>query len=192
MKKELLDSIKKDYKDYSKMVETNFKEMDEEFITPGRFKRVNNIREKYGHWVNSEDIDVYDYILEEAINNNIIDAEVGDTNKILMYISELSYDTYRKLFEGGLELPKADPESIYVLYMDIEDNTKYFILKDYQEEFEKTHNVIVRYKNPNCNAGWNFERNIEELEAARKEFIKGAIHSEQEEAAKQFVKKYQE
>lgn len=191
MKQELLDNIKKDYSDYSKMVETNFKEMDEEFITPGRYKRVSSIREKYGHWVNSEDIDVHDYILEEAISNNLEDAEIGDTNKILMYISELNYDTYKKLFNGELNLEKADPESIYILYMDIEDNTKYFILKEYQERFEKTHNVIVRYKNPNCNAGWNFERNIEGLEDARREFIKGALSNNQEEAANQFVKKYQ-
>lgn len=191
MKQELLDNIKKDYSDYSKMVETNFKEMDEEFITPGRYKRVSSIREKYGHWVNSEDIDVHDYILEEAISNNLEDAEIGDTNKILMYISELNYDTYKKLFKDELNLEKADPESIYILYMDIEDNTKYFILKEYQERFEKTHNVIVRYKNPNCNAGWNFERNIEGLEDARREFIKGALSNNQEEAANQYVKKYQ-
>ena len=192
MKQELIDSIKKDYEDYNKMIETNFKEAEEEFITPGRLKRVNSIREKYGNWVTSEDMDINDYVLDEAINNNLQDKELGDTNKLLMYIAELQYDTYKALFRDRFSLPNADEEDTYILYMDIEDNTKYFIKKDFQEEFEKKHKIVVMYKNPNCNAGWNFDRNMELLNGVRREFIKDAMYTEQEEVAKQFVMKYQE
>lgn len=192
MKQELLDSIKKDYEDYNKMIETNFKETEEEFITPGRLKRVNGIRKKYRYWVTSEDVDINDNVLDEAINSNLESAELGETNKLLMYISELQYDTYKSLFGNGFSLPNVDEEDNYILYMDIEDNTKYFIKKEFQEEFEKRHNVIVMYKNPNCNAGWNFDRNMEILKEIRREFIRSAMSNEQEEVAKQFVKKYQE
>lgn len=191
MKQELLESIKKDYEDYLKMVESNFKELDDEFITPGRLKRVEKIREKHSYWITSEDVDIYDYILDEAIDNNLVDNEIGNTNKVLMYIAELTYNTYNKLFKKELELPKMNPEYTYVLYMDIEDNSKYFIPKEYQKEFEESHNVIVTYKNPNCNAGWNFDRNIEGIKEVRREFIKQAMHEEQEEVAKEFIKKYQ-
>lgn len=193
MKQVLLESIKKDYEDYKKMIETNFKETDEEFITPGRFKRVDEIRKKYDtHWVTSEDMNINDYALDEAISNHIASIEEKDTNRILMYISELKYDTYKKVFDKGFDLPNAEEKDTYVLYMDIEDNTKYFIKKDFQEEFEKKHDVVVMYKNPNCNAGWNFYRNMELLSDARREFIRDAMYQNQDEAVKQFIKRYQE
>lgn len=192
MKQELIDSIKKDYEDYNKMIETNFKETEEEFITPGRLKRVNSIREKYGNWVTSEDMDINDYVLDEAINNNLQDKELGDTNKLLMYIAELQYKTYRILFEEEIKVPNVKDEDTCILYMDIENNEKYFVKKENQEEFEKTHNVIVMYKNPNCSLGHNYDRNIELLNDAKREFIREAMYTEQEEVAKQFVMKYQE
>jgi hypothetical protein len=191
MKQEIIDNIIKDYKDYKKMVENDFQELNEEFTTPGRIKRVSKIKEKHESWVTSEDIDINDNILDEAINSNLVGTEVGDTNKVLIYISELTYDTYKKIFKDELEMSCTNPNAIYVLYMDIEDNSKYFIQKEYQEEFEKSHNVIVKYKNPNCNAGWNFDRNYyDEVKEARREFIIGTMENTQEDAAKELIMKY--
>lgn len=193
MKQELLDSIIRDYKDFSKMVETNFEEENDKDITPGRLKRIEKIRNKHVYWIDSDELSIYDNILNEAIDNNIEGVEIGETNKILLYISELNYDTYMSLFKEDYELPKTSTNSTYILYMDIEDNSKYFIQKEYQKEFEETHNVIVKYKNPNCNAGWNFDRNYyEEIKEVRREFIKSTMESSQEEAAKVLLKKYQE
>ena len=192
MKQELLDLIKKDYEDYKRMIDTNFSEEDEKMITPGRLKRVERIREKHSRWVNSEDIDIYDCILNEAVDTNLKGKDIISTNEILMYISELTYGTYEKLFKDDYELPKEDENAVYILYMDIENNCKYFIPKEFQKKFEETHNIIVPYKNENVNPGANYSRNIGLIKSVRNEFIKEAMYSSQEEASKEFIKKYQE
>ena len=102
----------------------------------------------------------------------------------------MRYGTFAKLFNFPTD--NINPEDIYILYMDIESDEKCFISKDNQKSFESTNDVVVMYKNPNCNQGCNFDRNIEGLQSARREFIKDAFYTEQEEAARQFIKKYQE
>ena len=192
MKQELLDSIKKDYEDYKKMVETNFSEAEDNMITPGRLRRIEKVKEKYSTWVGLRDKNIYDCILDEAIYNNLKEKNLGKTNGILMYISEFPYDIFLKLFNNIYELPESKNNDVYILYIDIEDYTKYFIPKELQKEFEKKHNVIVTYKNPNCNNGRIYDRNMEGLEEIRREFIRSAMYVKQEEAAKVFVKKYKE
>lgn len=193
MKPELLENIIKEYKDYIRMVETNFEELNDKDITPGRLKRVEKIKHKHEYWIDSEELSIYDNVLDEAINNSIEGKEIGETNKILLFISELDYDTYRALLEDDQELPVSNVNTTYILYMDIEDNSKYFIEKEKQKEFEDTHNVIIKYKNPNCNAGWNFHRNYYNgIKEAKRDFIRSAMELSQEEAAKEFVKKYKE
>lgn len=190
MKQELIDSIKREYKDITKMIETNFIEEQQEFTTPGRKEEIKRIREKHSHWVASEDVDINDYVLDEAINSTIKNKDIGNTNKVLMYISELQYETYSKLFKDEIEIEENDPSTVYLLYMDIEDNTKYFVKKEEQKTFEETHNVVVTYKNPNCNLGWNHDRNIQGLNDIRNEFIKESFYNDQEEVAAQLIKKY--
>ena len=69
-------------------------------------------------------------------------------------------------------------------------NTKYFVKKEEQKTFEETHNVVVTYKNPNCNLGWNHDRNIQGLNDIRNEFIKESFYNDQEEVVAQLIKKY--
>ena len=190
MNKELFNSIKREYEDITKMVETDFIEEEQEFTTPGRKEKINRIKEKHIHWLTSEDVDINDYVLDEAINLALKNKEIEETNKILMYISKLQYETYSVLFKDEVNVDDKNPEKVYVLYMDIEDNTRYFVEEEKQEEFERTHNVIVTTKNPNMNAGWNYDRNIQNIEEIKKEFIKEAFYSSQEEAASQLIKKY--
>lgn len=191
MKEELLKNIKKEYDDISQLVKTNFAELDQEFVTPGRLKEIERIRKQHSHWVTSEDIDIYDQILSEVINKNTKDDNIGKTNRILMFISELNYDTYTKLFSEEINIEEAQPEDTYILYMDIEDNSKYFVKKENQAEFEASNNVIVPFKtNPNISAGWNHDRNIQRVEEIRNEFIKNSLYAPQEEAASQLIKKY--
>ena len=187
MKQEIIDSIKEDYEDITKMIETKFSEEKDESITLARYNKLRRLEEFHWH-SESSGIDSSEFALEEAIASNFSVSDTGETNKILMYISELDYDTYKKLFKE--EMKDKDPNTVYILYMDIEDETKYFVRKENQEEFEKTHQVIVTYKNPEVNAGWNFERNYYGLQFIRRNFIRKAMYSTQEETAKQFVKKY--
>ena len=193
MKQELLDTIKSHYEDYTKMVETNFEELKKDFVTPGRKKVLEHIEKEYLNWVEKEE-NIDECILVEAIKTVIRDEnnkeiDLGETNEILMYISELEYETYALILK--LDMTDKNPKEVFILYMDIENKKMYFVKKENQEEFEKEHKIIVRYKNPNCNAGWNFDRNYEDLPYARREFIKDAIYNGQEEATIQFVKKYQ-
>lgn len=189
----ILEKIKIDYEDYKNMVDTDFSEETDEHITPGRLKRVSKIKEKHNSiWLNSEEMSIYDYALDEAINNNIGGKELDETNKILMYISELPYDTYLKLIEEKEEIPVVNEDEILILYMDIENNKKYFVPLEEKEEFEKTHNVIVMYKTPNCNPGGIYSRNTILIDEVRREFIRDAMYGDQEEVAKQLLKKYEE
>ena len=191
MEQKLIDGIKKEYEDISKLVSTNFAEEEEEFKTAERAKEIEEIRLKHSHYVTSEDIDVYDYILSDVTDEQLRNAEIGNTNKILMYISKLNYDTYKILFKDEIEVENAKSDDIFILFMDIEDNKKYFIREENYLEFIKTHNVIVPSNNLNINPGGNHYRNMQNLENIRKEFIKEAIYSNQEEAANQLIKKYQ-
>lgn len=192
MKQELLDKIKEQYEDYSKMVKTDFEEAKEKSITEERKKKIKWI-ENICYYEEQAGKTTDDTILEEAIASVIRDEkdeiDLGKTNKILMYISEMQYGTYQKLL--GVKFKGINPKEIYVLYMDIESKEKYFIKKDVQEEFEKRHKVIVTYKNPNCSNGMNYERNYYGIQFIRRNFIKEAMYSGQEEATKQLVKKYQ-
>ena len=194
MKQELLDSIKSHYEDYKVMVKTDFSELQDEMITPGRKKLVENIKALHDQCIEKE-IDVDDTILSEAIKvvlgtNDNKKTKTGKTNGILMYMGKFEYETYAKLM--NLELGNKYPNKEYILYMDIENNKMYFVTKEKQEKFEQTHNVIVTYKNPNCNDGWNFERNYQYLPDIRREFIKKAMYLGQEESSIQFIKKYKE
>lgn len=190
MKQELLNSIKREYEDITKMVETNFSEEEQEFTTPGRKEKIRRIKDKHSCWLTSEDVDINDQVLNEAISSTIKNKDIGETNKLLMYISELQYETYSKLFKDEIDIEENDPSTVYLLYMDIEDNTKYFVKKEDQKSFEDMHDVIVAYKNPNCNAGWNHDRNMQGIEDIRNEFIKDSFYNDQDEAAAQFIKKY--
>ena len=187
MKQEIIDSIREEYEDITKMVKTEFREAKDESITLARYNKLRRLEELHWHSETSG-IDSSEFALEEAIASNFSVSDTGGTNGILMYISELGYDTYKRLFPEEME--GKDPSSMYTLYMDLEDETKYFVKSSDKEEFEKTHQVIVTYKNPEVNAGWNFERNYYGLQFIRRNFIRKAMYSTQEEAAKQFVKKY--
>ena len=192
MKQELLDSIKRHYEDYTTIIEKNFSELDDKLITPGRKKLVESIKALY-HKCLEEYLDIDESVLSEAINNVLgtnenIKTNIGKTNGIIMYMGTLEYDTYIKLL--GIELGNKYPNKSYNLYMDIENNKMYFVTEERRKAFEKKHKTIVTYKNPNCSDGWNFERNYHELPAIRREFIKQAMYTGQEEATIQFVKKY--
>lgn len=188
MKQEIIDSIKEEYEDIVKMIETNFSESKDENITVARYKKLKKIEECY--WLESSLVgrDSDNFAMYEALRAKFKASEVEETNNILMYISEMDYSTYLRLFRE--EMKGKDPNTSYVLYMDIEDETKYFIKSSDKEEFEKTHQVIVPYKNPDVSSGWNFERNYYGLKFIRSYFIKKAMYSNQEEATKQLIKKY--
>ena len=187
MKQEILDSIREEYEDITKMIETDFIETRDENITVARHNKLRRIEEYYWH-DRSSGIASDDFAMYEALRAKFKASEVKETNNILMYISEMEYDTYLRLFREEME--GKDPNTTYVLYMDIEDETKYFVKSSEKEEFEKTHQVIVAYKNPDVSAGWNFERNYYGLKFIREKFIKKAMYSTQEEATKQLIKKY--
>ena len=188
MKQEIIDSIKEEYEDIAKMIETNFSEAKDENITVARYKKLKKLEECY--WLESSLVGrgSDDFAMYEALRAKFKASEVKETNNILMYISEMEYNTYLRLFREEME--GKDPNTSYVLYMDIEDETKYFVKSSDKEEFEKTHQVIVPYKNPDVSSGWNFERNYYGLQFIRSDFIKKAMYSNQEEATKQLIKKY--
>lgn len=187
MRQDIIDDVRKDYEDIGKMIATNFSEMDDKDVTVGRYKKIRKIKNLYWQWL-SENLDIDDCVLKKAIKDNRADEYIGKTNNILMYIAEMHYGTYEKLFD--LNELNRNPDELYVLYVDIENEHRYMVKKEEQEEFEKTHQVIVTYKNPNVNAGWNFEKNYDEIQSVKNEFIRQAMYSTQEEATKQFIKKY--
>lgn len=188
MKQELIDDIRKDYEDMSRMVETEFSEAKEESVSRERKEKIKKVEDMYLDWLSSENLDIDDCILDEAIYENTKGQEIGETNKILMYISEMHYQTFMQLF--GLNKGDNNPEEVYILYIDIENNDKYFVKKQNQKEFEKNNKVIVTYKNPEVNQGWNFDRNFHNLPVIRREFIRSTMYNKQEKAAKQFIKRY--
>ena len=187
MRQDIIDDVRKDYEDMGKMISTNFSEMDDKDVTVGRYRKIRKFKNLYWQWL-SENLDIDDCVLKKAIKDNRADEYIGKTNNILMYIAEMHYGTYEKLFD--LNELNRNPDELYVLYVDIENEHRYMVKKEDQEEFEKTHQVIVTYKNPNVNAGWNFEKNYDEIQSVKNEFIRKAMYSTQEEATKQFIKKY--
>ena len=140
----------------------------------------------------SEDIDVTNAILGRAIMEELDEENIGSTNGILMYISKLEYGTYKLLFEKELTIKEEDPKAMYVLYMDIENNKKYFIKESDSEDFEKSHNIVRLGKNEGVNDGWNHTKNMNGVAEVRQEFIGTAMYEGQEEGVKQIVKKYGE
>ena len=168
MKQELIDEIKKGY----------------EIST-------NKIKERRTNFLSQESINTYDKALDKEINKVLNNNKINNTNGILMYISELKYEIYKVLFGDEIDILEYDNDTIYALYIDIESNEKYFVKKEEQKEFEEEHKIIVPYKNPNCNAGWNHYRNMQGLEVIRREFIKETFYNKQEKAAKHLIKKYQ-
>ena len=162
---------------------------------------LKSIKEKYektsanpesGEFVVSEDVDVTGAILDRTITEELLGENVGSTNGILMYISELEYLTYKLLFGKELNKKEKNPKAIYVLYMDIENNKKYFIKKSKSKDFEKKHNVVRLGKNGVVNDGWNHTTNMNRVREVRQEFIGTAMYDGQKESAKQIVKKYGE
>ncbi len=173
MREDLLKSIKGKYEKKSAMISTG--------------------KDKESGLTVSEDMDVTETILGQTITEELLKEEnIGSTNGILMYISELEYATYKLLFGKELNKKEKNPKAIYVLYMDIENNKKYFIKKSKSEDFEKKHNVVRLGKNGVVNDGWNHTRNMKGVAEVRQEFIGTAMYEGQEEGVKQIVKKYGE
>lgn len=197
MDQKVLEKIAKDYKDNSRLIETMFEELNNETISDVRKQKIEKLYEKY-----SDDIEYTcddNIALNVAVSDNLTKESVKNTNKVLMYISELSFETYAKRlgFEVEEEIKtnsditdEINSNDTFILYMDIENGKKHFIKKDDQEDFEANNNVIIPYKNPNCSKGANFEKNYSYRETIRNEFIKEAIDYGQEEAVKVMIKKY--
>ena len=172
MREDLLESIKGQYEKKSAMISTG--------------------KDKESGLTVSEDIDVTNTILGQTITKELSEENIGSTNGILMYISELEYSTYKILFGKELNKKEKNPKAIYVLYMDIENNKKYFIKKSKSKDFEKKHNIVRLGKNGVVNDGWNHTINMNGVAEVRQEFIGTAMYSGQQEAAKQIEKKYGE
>ena len=189
-----IDKIKKEYEDIKGMVESNFAEEDDDSISLGRYKKIQRVEDAYLRWMmderpqNIEDWMV-SYVTEEIIDYSKDKIEIKETNGILSYINEEPYKKYQKLF--GKRISDApDPEEMYILYIDIENRRKYFVRKEDREVFEETHRVIVPYQSAWYDPGYDFERNYTTVFLKRNEFIKEAIHSNQEIATKRILERY--
>ena len=192
MNQGILNKIKKEYKDITGMVKTNYAEADKKKVSPSRKKKVNEVRDTHPEYVVSEDVDVTSRILADVIETQLDEKNVGITNGILVYISELEYRIYKKMFKDELSQKERNPRIKYVLYMDIENNQKYFVRKRDSKKFEETHTVVRFKDNPGVNVGWNHDINMRKVSKVRREFIGTAMYEGQEEGVKQIVKKYGE
>ena len=192
MNQGLLNKIKKEYKDITGMVKTNYAEADKKKVSPSRKKKVNEVRDTHPEYVVSEDVDVTRSILDDVIEAQLDEKNVGKTNGILVYISELEYGIYKKMFKDELSQRERNPRIKYVLYIDIENNQKYFVRKCDSKKFEEKHTVVRFKDNPGVNVGWNHDINMRKVSKVRREFIGTAMYEGQKEGVKQIVKKYGE
>lgn len=189
MKKVYIDKIKKDYEDIKGIIESNFTETEDDSITLGRYKRIKHVASAYDLWrMGSRYISQDDWILSLAIDENLENENIDETNNILMYINEFPYNKHRRLHKSDLE--DIDSEDIYILYLDIENRKKYFVRKEDREEFEKTHSVIVPYQSEIDDQSVNYEINNYKTFFVRRDFIRYAMSTSQEEAKKITLEKY--
>lgn len=178
MENEILDKIKKEYKDIRDTLNNNFREISrlEETSTVKRYNYLKNLRDRARSGEFEKDRDVLDYCLEEYGY-----GKPRKTNEIWLYMLECPIATYEKLFK--VRLLEQDKSKTVILYIDLENRTKRsIVLKENQEEFERTHRVIYGKEHIlDC-----YDRYYN----ARREFFVSCLENGQEKAVQMILTRY--
>ena len=188
MKQIYIDKIKKDYEDIKGIIESDFAETKDDSTTLGRYRRIQHIKYKYDLWSMGSQVKQDDWMLSLAIEENLEDVAIDETNSILMYVCEFPYNKHKRLNPD--ELADIDSEDIYILYMDIENRKKYFVRKEDRETFEETHSIIVAYQSEFDDQSANHEINNYKTFFERRDFVRYAMSTSQAEAKKMILAKY--
>ncbi len=183
MEQEMLEKLKAEYNDISKMLSNNFEEIVELEKNPiiiryNYLKSIQNSAERCDYY-NSDDYKKK-YFLDLCIKKYGISWQ---TNNIYVFMFECTQKRLEDLLHQTLSLSKDSKDNVVVYYVDIENPSKYLIIKkEEQEEFEKTHKVIIG-KN-------SIYDSYDRYYNVRREFFASCIEDGQEQAVKLVLTKY--
>ncbi len=175
MNKELYDEIVTTYNDYKAAMDddsTELKELENNPIVK-RYLLLKDIHDKKSYYFNER------HILGEIISK-YGNGRIKETNNLWYKFLEGSVSKIKRFSPKKLE--NMDDEQIAIIYWDIEDSTRdLVILKEDEQLFEKTHNVVYG--------------NTDILDAAdryyntRHKFFEKCIEQGQDAAVKMLLKK---
>ena len=178
MENEILEKIRKEYKDITEAINSNFREIsrleDNQFVK--RYNYLKSLKAKASFGEFSNDKNVLDYCLEEYGY-----GKPRETNEIWLFMFECSIEKYEKMFK--VRLLEEDKNKMVAYYTDIENKSKHAVVaKEKQEEFESTHRVVTGKLSiyDCCDRYYNL----------RREFFASCLEEGQEQAVQKILKKY--
>ena len=179
MENEVIERIRKEYKDITEAINSNFRELGmlESNAVVRRYNYLKNLRDKYEY---SPDFKTNKSILDHCIEEYGY-GKPRQTNEIWLYMFECSIERFEQLFR--VRLLEQDKSKIVVVYYDIENRAKHAIVpKENQEEYESTHNVVYGKETIyDC---------MDRYYNLRREFFVSCVGEGQEKAVEMVLSKY--
>ena len=178
MENEILEKIKKEYKDIGESLNSNFREInrleDNQFVK--RYNYLKGLKEQVSSGCFDDSKSVLDYCIEKHGY-----GKVRQTNEIWLFMFECPIRTFERMF--NIRLIEEDKSKIIEYYTDIENKAKHaIVLKGNQEEFERKHNIITGKK--------DILDYIDRYNNARHEFFISCVEEGQNRAVKMILEKY--
>lgn len=176
MENEVLDEIKEEYNDISKLINSNFSEISELENNPivKRYKYLKWLKNEveFRRFNNSKDI--LDYCIDQKL-------DIKKTNDIWMYMFECPIEEWERI--TNTKISEEDKSKVIVWYANIENlSNEELVLKEKQKEFESTHKVVTGKETIlDC-----YDRHYN----LRHEFFTSCVEEGQDIAVQKILKKY--
>ncbi len=183
MEQEMLEKLKAEYNDISKMLSNNFEEIVELEKNPiiiryNYLKSIQNSAERCDYY-NSDDYKKK-YFLDLCIKKYGISWQ---TNNIYVFMFECTQKRLEDLLHQTLSLSKDSKDNMVAYYVDIENPAKYKIMSnENQKEFESTHRVV--YGKEHILDCYDRYYNV------RREFFTSCVEDGQDNAVQKVLSKY--
>ena len=178
MENEVIENIRKEYKDITGVIDSNFRELGllEDNAVVKRYKYLKGLKDKVQCGELKDNKSVLDHCIEEYGY-----GKPRQTNEIWLYMLECTVEKFEQLFK--VRLLEQDKSKTVVLYYDIENRAKHAIVpKENQEEYESTHNVVYGKETIyDC---------MDRYYNLRREFFVSCVEEGQEKAVGMVLSKY--